>query len=160
MRSEPSERIDLRILHVWRISGILRAFLFGAVGYGLAALLVRSLGWTPWLAWLPIAAAVVYGGLELTILPRLRWERWRFQVSGEEVYLQRGVWFIKRTLIPIARIQHVDTAQGILMRRYGLAAVDISTAAGTHQIPALAEDAADELRDRIAVLARVSDDVV
>ncbi len=160
MRSEPSERIDLRIIQVWKISGVLRAFLLGAVGYALAALLVRSLNWEPWLAWLPIAVAVVYGGLEITMLPRLRWERWRYQVSGEEVYLQRGVWFIKRTLIPIPRIQHVDTTQGILMRRYDLAAVDISTAAGTHQIPALAVEAADELRDRIAALARVSDDVI
>ena len=160
MRCEPSERIDLRIMQVWKISGVLRAILLGAVGYALAALLVRALHWEPWLTWLPIGLAVVYGGLEVTVLPRLRWERWRYQVSGEEVYLQRGVWFIKRTLIPIARIQHVDTAQGILMRRYGLAAVDISTAAGTHQIPALAEEAADQLRDRIAALARVSDDVI
>ncbi len=160
MRSEPSERIDLRIMPVWKISGLLRAFVLGAVGYALAAILVRGFDWTPWLAWLPLAAAVIYGGLEVTILPRLRWERWRYQVSGEEVYLQRGIWFVKRTLIPIARIQHVDTAQGILMRRYGLAAVEISTAAGTHEIPALAEEAADALRDRIAALARVSDDVI
>lgn len=160
MRSEPSERIDLRIMPVWKISGLLRAFVLGAVGYALAAIMVRGFDWTPWLAWLPLAAAVVYGGLEVTILPRLRWERWRYQVSGEEVYLQRGIWFVKRTLIPIARIQHVDTAQGILMRRYGLAAVEISTAAGTHEIPALAEEAADALRDRIAALARVSDDVI
>lgn len=160
MRFEPSERIDLRIMPVWKISGLLRAFVLGAVGYALAAILVRAFDWTPWLAWLPLAAAVVYGGLEVTVLPRLRWERWRYQVSGEEVYLQRGIWFVKRTLIPITRIQHVDTAQGILMRRYGLAAVEISTAAGTHEIPALAEEAADALRDRIAALARVSDDAI
>ena len=160
MRSEPSERIDLRIMPVWKISGLLRAFVLGAVGYALAAIMVRGFAWTPWLAWLPLAAAVIYGGLEVTILPRLRWERWRYQVSGEEVYLQRGIWFVKRTLIPIARIQHVDTAQGILMRRYGLAAVEISTAAGTHELPALAEEAADALRDRIAALSRVSDDVI
>lgn len=160
MRFEPSERIDLRIMPVWKISGLVRAVLLGAVGYALAAILVKSFDWAPWLAWLPLAAAVVYGGLEVTVLPRLRWERWRYQVSGEEVYLQRGIWFVKRTLIPITRIQHVDTAQGILMRRYGLAAVEISTAAGTHEIPALAEEAADALRDRIAALARVSDDVI
>lgn len=160
MRSEPSERIDLRIMQVWRISGLLRALLFGSVAFAVAVLLGKLFNWSQWLSMLPPAAAVVYGGLEVTVLPRLRWERWRYQVNGEEIYLQRGVWYIKRTLIPMTRIQHVDTAQGVLMRRYGLAAVDVSTAAGTHQIPALAEEAADELRDRIAALARVSGDVI
>ncbi len=160
MRSEPSERIDLRTMQVWRISGLLRALLFGAVAFAFAVLVGKLFNWPQWLSWLPAAAAVVYGGLEVTVLPRLRWERWRYQVNGEEIYLQRGVWFIKRTLIPMTRIQHVDTAQGVLMRRYGLAAVDVSTAAGTHQIPALAEETADELRDRIAALARVSGDVI
>lgn len=158
MRSEPGERIDLRIIQVWRISGLLRALLLGAVALALAALLDKFFNWPQWLSGLPPAAAVAYGGLEITMLPRLRWERWRYQVNDEEIYLQRGVWFIKRTLIPMTRIQYVDTAQGVLMRHYGLAAVNVSTAAGTHQIPALAEEAADELRDRIASLARVSVD--
>lgn len=158
MRSEPSERIDRRIVQVWRISGLLKALAIGAVGIGLALLLVKLFHWPDWMPTLPVAAVVIYGGLEVTVLPQLRWERWRYQVSSEEIYLQRGVWFIKRTLIPMTRIQHVDTVQGILMRRYGLAAVNASTAAGTHQIPALSEEAADELRDRIAGLARVSND--
>lgn len=160
MRFEPGERIDLRIMRVWKISGFLEAVILGTVGFVIVALLFKKFNWPQWVPVLPVAAALLYGGLEVAVLPRLRWERWRYRISTEEIYLQRGVWFIKRTLIPMTRIQHVDTAQGILMRRYGLAVVNVSTAAGTHQIPALSEEAADELRDRIASLARVSDDVV
>jgi len=41
-----------------------------------------------------------------------------------------------------------------------LSAVTISTAAGNHEIPALAEEVADELRDRISILARVVEEDV
>lgn len=147
-------------MQVWKISAFLKAVILGTVALVIVVLLFKKFNWPQWVPVLPVAAAAVYGGLEVAVLPRLRWERWRYQVSMEEIYLQRGVWFIKRTLIPMTRIQHVDTAQGILMRFYGLAAVNASTAAGTHQIPALSEEAADELRDRIASLARVSNDVI
>jgi len=40
------------------------------------------------------------------------------------------------------------------MRRFGLASVTISTAAGVHEIPALSIEVADELRDKISRLAR------
>ena len=60
----------------------------------------------------------------------------------------------------MARVQHVDTRQGPLLRHYGLSTVTISTAAGTHEIPALADDVAGILRDRISELARVVDEDV
>jgi membrane protein YdbS with pleckstrin-like domain len=58
----------------------------------------------------------------------------------------------------MVRVQHVDTSQGPIMRAFGLSDVKVSTAAGVHAIPALADHDADALRDRIAVLARVTDD--
>jgi len=160
LRSEPCERIDLRALQVWKIHGVFKAMVLGIAGLAPAVFLLKKLNWPEWVPTLPVAVAVLYGALEVALLSRLRWERWRYEVSREEIYLQMGIWFIKRTLIPMVRVQHVDTRQGILMRRYGLTAVTISTAAGTHEIPALSEDVADGLRDRIARLARVSDDVI
>jgi hypothetical protein len=44
------------------------------------------------------------------------------------------------------------------MRAVGLSDVHISTAAGKHTIPALSDEDAAALRDRIATLARVTDD--
>jgi len=110
-----------------------------------------------WPGWVPVIPAVIvllYGTLEIGVLPELLWKHWRYEVSEEEVDLQRGIWLIKRTLIPLARVQHVDTRQGLIMRRYGLASVAISTAAGVHEIPALSVEVADELRDKISRLAR------
>jgi len=53
---------------------------------------------------------------------------------------------VKRTLIPMIRVQHVDSSQGPLLKKYRLASVTISTAATVHEIPALDEEEAEELR--------------
>jgi membrane protein YdbS with pleckstrin-like domain len=91
-------------------------------------------------------------------VPEVRYRRWRWEVTDLEVRLQHGLIIIERTVIPMVRVQHVDTTQGPIMRAFGLSDVKVSTAAGVHAIPALADRDADALRDRIAVLARVTDD--
>ncbi len=58
------------------------------------------------------------------------------------------------------RVQHVDTEQGPVLKKFGLATVSVSTAATTHNIPALALEEALELRDRIGILARVEEEDV
>ncbi|WP_317907012.1 PH domain-containing protein, partial [Bacillus subtilis] len=47
-----------------------------------------------------------------------------------------------------------------ILRKYNLASVQISTAATTHSIPALDVEEADQLRDSISRLARVTEDDV
>ncbi|WP_031515398.1 PH domain-containing protein [Desulfofalx alkaliphila] len=160
MRPEPRERIDLRGLTVWKISAVIKTVILAALAFGLGVFLYMVLGWSRWVLAVSTLLTLLYGVPAIIFFPKLRWQRWRYEVTNEEIDLQRGLWFINRTIIPMVRVQHVDTEQGIIMRRYGLATVSISTAAGTHEIPALSEEVAGELRDRIARLARVTDDVV
>ena len=60
---------------------------------------------------------------------------------------------IASILIPVNRVQHVDTRQGPILRNYALSNVTISTAATTHEIPALTEENAGKVRDQISRLA-------
>lgn len=92
--------------------------------------------------------------------PKLRWLRWRYEVREQEIELQHGLFVIKRTLVPMVRVQHVDTEQGPILRKYDLASITISTAATNHTIPALITSEADEMRIRISTLARVAEDDV
>ena len=67
---------------------------------------------------------------------------------------------MKRTLIPMVRVQHVDTEQGPILRKYKLANISISSAATTHTIPLLELKDADMLRMKISDLARVAEEDV
>ena len=82
-------------------------------------------------------AAVVAGLVRAVVEPRLRWRRWRYEIRPEEIDIRHGVWSIERTLVPMARVQHVDTESGLLQQSFGLATVSFHTAAGEIEIPQL-----------------------
>jgi uncharacterized protein len=93
------------------------------------------------------------------LVPELRWRRWRYEVRDEEIDLRHGTVTVTRTLVPMLRVQHVDTTRGPLDQVLGLATVVVHTAAGATTIPALGEGDAERLRDRIAALARTPDEL-
>jgi uncharacterized protein len=98
--------------------------------------------------------------LGIVWLPALQWKKWRYSIDKNEIDLLRGIVITRRTLIPLNRVQHVDTRQGPILRHYNLAAVYISTAATTHEIPALDSETADEVRDLISRYARLAEEDV
>ncbi|MFR1640197.1 MAG: PH domain-containing protein [Eggerthellaceae bacterium] len=63
-------------------------------------------------------------------------------------------------VIPFIRVQNTDTRQGPILRAFGLSSVTVATAAGEHEIPGLALDVAEQLRDRAAELARLAQEDV
>ena len=113
-------------------------------------------GGLAWLAWALAAGVVLVGGL---VLPMLRWRKWRYEVRDQEIDLLRGAVVVTRTLIPMTRVQHVDTRRTPLSDLFGLRAVTVHTAADSHEIPALRPGDAVSIRDRIAVLARQPDEL-
>ena len=157
-RPEPRERLDPRARTLWRLTGLLA----GAP----AVLLSVLVAWVQTVRGLPAPAAVVPVGVVLVlvagwvlVLPELRWRHWRYEVGEDEVDLQHGMLTITRTLIPMARVQHVDTGRGPIERRLGLATVVLYTAAGPSKIPGLAGEVADRLRDHIFARVKAGEDL-
>lgn len=111
------------------------------------------------LAWLARGAAMLVPVVGGVALPLLRWRTWRYDVRDEEIDLLRGALTVRRTLIPMTRVQHVDTQRTVLSDLFGLRSVTVHTAAGSHTIPALRPDHAAAIRDRVAVLAREPDEL-
>ena len=108
-------------------------------------------------AWMLVPLLVLAIGVG--VVPELRWRRWRYEVRDQEIDLRHGTLRITRTLVPMLRVQHVDTTQGPLDQALGLATVVVHTAAGATTIPALEEAHAGRLRDHIATLARTADEL-
>ncbi|MGD6777311.1 PH domain-containing protein [Sutcliffiella horikoshii] len=159
MRPEPKQMIDRKALSVWRISAALNSIFYVLliVGYWF---IQRSFEF-PW--WTLLIAGVLFVLIFLftvVIFPSMQWKRWRFEVHEHEIDLQHGIFIKKRTLVPMVRVQHVDTRQGPILKKFHLSTVLISTAATIHEIPALDEEQADKVRDYISRLARVTEDDV
>lgn len=157
MRPEPRERMDDRAYKVWRLKGGISSILSGVI----TVALINFCNLYDWPRWIWIGATLltfVETFLLVYVVPAIRMHRWRYEVFAEEVDLQHGIFITKRSLIPMVRVQHVDTEQGPFLRKYGLSTVILFTAAGKHEIPALSQEVADRLRDQIARLARVTED--
>ncbi|MBG9757952.1 PH domain-containing protein [Lysinibacillus sp. fkY74-1] len=159
MRAQPVHQISRKGLTVWRLYGVIQTVVLliaaGIVGYG-----TYYFEWPTFIYYIAGAIVILSAILSIFIFPKIRWERWRYEVREHEIEVQHGLFVVKRTLIPMVRVQHVDTTQGPILKKYDLGNISISTAATVHTIPALIMDEADSLRARISELARVAEDDV
>jgi uncharacterized protein len=155
----PPNTLDPRARTLWRVEAAVGAAVVLALAFGAWRLLER-LGIGPsWAGGALFAVVAAWQAWEVVVHPDLRWRSWRWGVGEGEVDLLSGWWTRTRTVVPLARIQHVDTRRGPVERRLGLATVVLWTAAGANAIPALRDDHAVDLRERIAALANVREDL-
>ena len=98
----------------------------------------------------------IYSVIIYWVVPTIRWNIISYEVRKHEIEIQTGLFIIKRSIIPIIRVQHVDVNSGPIIKRKNLASIDITTAASTHTIPLLTEQDSDRLRLKISELARMA----
>ncbi|HHU19193.1 MAG TPA: PH domain-containing protein [Bacilli bacterium] len=154
MREHPKNRIERSAIRVWRIHGLIWSIIFILIT-GNLFFSSYQWNWPIWIAVIGSILTVIIAGFGVFLFPPLRWRRWRYQLYDQEIYIQHGILIVKRTIVPMVRVQHVDTKQGPILRKFKLASLEVSTAATTHEIPALKLSEAEALRDQISVLARV-----
>jgi uncharacterized protein len=157
MKPAPGQSLDRRAILLWRLQAAVR--LLPPLGVILAfAPVPFALPERPWAGFAALGAALlawlVWAVLSIGVFPELRWRLWRYELEPHELDIQAGLFVVRRTLVPLIRVQHVDTVQGPIAKRLGLSSVTVSTAAGKHEIPALSDAVAEALRDRISALAR------
>jgi membrane protein YdbS with pleckstrin-like domain len=172
MRALPTRKLDRRITRVWRLSATINVLIWALIctvpcagvwmafigGSGSGDRAVASIMGIVTLALLVLfVLAFIFF---VVILPKIRWIQWSFEVLDEEIDIHKGIFWKNRIIIPLIRVQNVDTRQGPIMRANGLASFTVATAAGNHEIPGLDVVEADALRDHVALLARIAQEDV
>lgn len=95
------------------------------------------------------AAVLACQGAVLCIFPLIEYKQWKYQISDDKVEIIHGIFFIKRDIIPAARMQNITIKQGPIYRRFGLFTVEIALASGTFEIVALSGETAQEIADKL-----------
>lgn len=155
-RSAPSRRLADEARLLWTISALGWAL---PLVIGVPAVLGSVDEAPASVVTLAFAAAIAVALLGVLVVPQLRWRCWRWEVRDEEIELRHGALTEIRTIVPMARVQHVDVRRSFVAQRLGTADLVVHTAAGQTTIPMLPEAAAVEVRDRIADLARAPDEL-
>ncbi|MFE9836454.1 PH domain-containing protein [Streptomyces sp. NPDC005551] len=119
-----------------------------AITVGLGLGLLAGPGWAAF-ALLPL-------GLALWGWPVLgrNWRSWRYAERADDLLISRGVLWREETVVPYGRMQLVEVTSGPVERYFGLASVQLHTAAAATdaRIPGLDPAEAERLRDRLTEL--------
>ena len=87
------------------------------------------------------ALAIAY----IIIVPIVRFKRYRYLIETDRIEIVEGVFFIKRTLVPIDRIHQISVSRGPIDSAFGVAKVSVITAGATATFRFLDEEKADEI---------------
>lgn len=126
----------------------------------LLAALAIVIPWGQW--WLRLSLFAVLAVVwiaALIVLPPIRFRVFWYAISDTEIDIQHGIVFIKRSVIPMHRVQSLRVERGPIADHYRMATLRISTAADTLSVSGLGRSEADAVCTRIGQLADVADDV-
>jgi membrane protein YdbS with pleckstrin-like domain len=110
---------------------------------------------SPTLATLVTVGLVVLFAFRIVMVVRAV-RSWGYAEREEELMVRHGVMVRRLSIVPYGRMQFVDVSAGPVERAFGLATVQLHTAAAASDagIPGLEPAAANRLRDRLAALGR------
>ncbi|MEA2314376.1 MAG: uncharacterized protein QOI03_1068 [Solirubrobacteraceae bacterium] len=140
----PSRR--LRVLRRCEVAATTLVSLIVAAGIALA---VGAPG-----AAVVVVVAVLVAGSIADLVARRRVRAWGYAERADDLLVRRGVMFRRMSVIPYGRMQYVEVTAGPFERAFGLATVQMHTAAAASdaRIPGLRADEAARLRDQLTSL--------
>lgn len=135
-------KLSKRAKTVMLITAMIQGILFAAAAlFIIANVFGRSSKTGIVLALVCAALAVAY----IIIVPIVRFKRYRYLIEADRIEIIEGVFFIKRTLVPIDRIHQISVSRGPIDSAFGVAKVSVITAGATATFRFLDEEKADEI---------------
>lgn len=138
-------KLDVKAKKSWFISRFIALIIFSALSITIRFIAHNKLGDKGWIASIIIALIILLLILNTFVYPTIEYKQWQYTITEDKIELIHGIYFIKTTLIPIVRIQHIKTSQGPINRKLGLSNIEIHTAGGMHEIPNITKEKAEEL---------------
>lgn len=132
-----------RAILLMRITSVLTSFFFALVPAGVVCLYVWDFIGT--LALLIPGIVLVLAVLYVLLAPPIRFRRYRYMIAGDRIEIIEGLFFIRRTIVPIDRIYQIDVRKGPLDNAVGVAKVVVTTAGSSAPFRFLEPEAADEI---------------
>lgn len=121
------------------VTSLVGIFVPAALATAIALPLLGPVGLL-WLAGAGLAVAVRW----------LDWKRARFALDSDALYIERGWWRHRRSILPRTRIQSIDIAESWWSRLFGICTLRLGVAGGSgfsdHHVPALSRADAQSLR--------------
>ena len=142
----PLERGQLWVMRIHALTIGALALAAGLLG---EAILRDNVDLPPGIVTIPLLVLLLY---PILVAPGRRYRAWGYAMDADELRIARGVWTRIETIVPLARVQHVDVSQGPIERTFGVCRLVLHTAGTMHSrvvLPGLARATAEALRDEV-----------
>ncbi len=133
--------LDKKAKKVMVLTAVIQAVAFSAVVLGV---LYWFIGEGKIIISAAIAAAVI-ALLWVTAMPLVRFKRYRYMITPDRIEVIEGVFWIKRTVVPIDRVHQISVSKGPIDSAFGVAKVQVITAGSTAVMRFLNEEKANEI---------------
>jgi membrane protein YdbS with pleckstrin-like domain len=145
-------------LGVMRAHALILGVIILAVAFVAEAILRTAVDMPPGVATIPVLLLIAYPVLAA---PGRRYRAWGYRIDAEELHIAQGVWSRIETVVPLARVQHIDVSQGPIERHFGVCRLVLHTAGTMHSrvvLPGLGRETAEAIRDEVR--ARIRQDAL
>ncbi|HEY5583627.1 MAG TPA: PH domain-containing protein [Ruminiclostridium sp.] len=142
-------KLDKRILVSWRLVRLIGVFIIEAIMATTMVLLSKQSFFEPYIffAYMFIGITTVYMLMALYLFPAIEYRQWGYIISEDRVEIRHGIFFVKNTVIPIVRVQHITISQGPINRKLGISVVNIHTASGQFGIEGISNEDASSIAE-------------
>ncbi len=146
-----------KALKLMRITAGISSVLLGVIP-GIALFIYLAIeGYVLW-GGIACGAAFALALLFFIFAPPVRFKRYKYLLADDRVEIIEGLFWVKRTIVPIDRIHQIDVKRGPLDTYVGVEKVTVTTAGSNASFrflePEVADDIAMLLNRRVGNIAR------
>ncbi|HEX3075536.1 MAG TPA: PH domain-containing protein [Lachnospiraceae bacterium] len=141
MKESTYSRISIHSIKCWRISGAIFTAIVTGATFAVYHFLYQS--------YMIFLVPAIVGILYIFLFPVLEFQQWMYRIDSDRVETIHGIFFVEHSVIPINRIQHLKIVQGILQKGFGIANINIYTAAGVQKIVSIPQKDAKSVIDKL-----------
>ncbi len=145
------QKPDPRAVKSWRIGKSITFCVLLALAIAVIAVICLS-GWQSWWRYVIGGGAILAAaaqGIAMCVLPQIEYRQWGYIVEEDKVVIRHGIFFVRKTIIPIIRIQNITVSQGPINRRLGLYELKLSLASGSFEIVGLNQETAESISENL-----------
>lgn len=81
--------------------------------------------------------------------PIVRFRRYKYLLADDRIEIVEGIFYIRRTIVPIDRIHQIDITRGPVDTRFGVAKVTVTTAGAKATMRFLELEKAEEISETL-----------
>lgn len=145
------QKPDIRAIKSWRISETISFVVVAAITAAVFFFAFKNDWQNLWVGIIKISLLVlsIIAFIGIFILPKLEYMQWGYIVEDDKVIIRHGIFWVKKEVIPVIRIQNLTVSQGPINRRFDLYKIELSLASGDFVIEGLDRETADDIAEKL-----------